>query len=166
MQPPHSSASSSFLHIGDRISLFHEGSNGYVGAEGFSNVQVAIDVNDGIVAGDKTRSEVRDAIFVVHGAANYNATMQIKAYQEKNGLTMAEVYEDPNCRQLLIEKNKEDKLNVEEFEQSTGRDVRNRMVVQMQHDTSRKFIVVTRESAVLNKDGRRVTLDSNAGEAA
>ena len=55
---------------------------------------------------------------------------------------------------------------MEEFEQSTGRDVRYGMVVQMQHDTSHKFIVVTRESAVLNKDGRRVTLDSNAGEAA
>ena len=64
--------------------------------QSYSN-QVAIDVSDGVVAGDKTnaamstRSESRDAIFVVHGAANYNATMQIKAYQEKNGMTIDEV---------------------------------------------------------------------------
>ena len=31
---------SSFMHIGDRISLFHEQTNGYLGAEGFSNMQV------------------------------------------------------------------------------------------------------------------------------
>ena len=64
---------------------------------------MAIDVSDGVVAGDKTnaamstRSESRDAIFVVHGAANYNATMQIKAYQEKNGMTIDEVQSDPRC---------------------------------------------------------------------
>ena len=89
MEGPHATASS-FMHIGDRITLFHELSNGYLGAEGFSNTQVAIDVDDGVVAGDKTRSESRDAIFVVHGAANYNAAMKIKAYQAKNGMTMDE----------------------------------------------------------------------------
>ena len=165
MEGPHATASS-FMHIGDRITLFHELSNGYLGAEGFSNTQVAIDVDDGVVAGDKTRSESRDAIFVVHGAANYNAAMKIKAYQAKNGMTMDEVQSDPTCRTLLLEKAKEDKLNLEEFEQSTGKPVRYGMVVQLQHDTSHKFIVVTRESAELNKDGRRVMLDGNAGEGA
>ena len=165
MEGPHATASS-FMHIGDRITLFHELSNGYLGAEGFSNTQVAIDVDDGVVAGDKTRSESRDAIFVVHGAANYNAAMKIKAYQAKNGMTMDEVQSDPACRTLLLEKAKEDKLNLEEFEQSTGKPVRYGMVVQLQHDTSHKFIVVTRESAELNKDGRRVMLDGNAGEGA
>ena len=53
---------SSFLHIGDRIALYHELSKGNVGAEGYSDTQVAIDVSDGIVAvntKEEMRSEVR-----------------------------------------------------------------------------------------------------------
>ena len=73
---------------------------------------------------------------------------------------------DPSCRALLLKKAKEDEANLEEFEQSTGKPVRFGMVVQLQHDTSHKFIVVTRESAELNRDGRRVMLDANAGEGA
>ena len=38
---------SSFMHIGDRISLFHEQTNGYLGAEGFSNMQVTNQPADG-----------------------------------------------------------------------------------------------------------------------
>ena len=54
-------STSTFLHIGDRISLFHEPSNGYVGAEGFANVLVACDPSDGKVSDDKTRNEARCA---------------------------------------------------------------------------------------------------------
>ena len=155
-------STSTFLHIGDRISLFHEPSNGYVGAEGFANVLVACDPSDGKVSDDKTRNEarraahrcprsrpapaqrgplcpqVRDAIFVVHQMANYSVAKQLKAYLEKNGMTLQEAQGEPRCRALLQQKAKEDALNEEEFESSTGREVRYGMIVQLQHDTSQQ----------------------------
>ena len=148
-------STSTFLHIGDRISLFHEPSNGYVGAEGFANVLVACDPSDGKVSDDKTRNEarraahrcprsrpapaqrgplcpqVRDAIFVVHQMANYSVAKQLKAYLEKNGMTLQEAQGEPRCRALLQQKAKEDALNEEEFESSTGREVRYGMIVQL-----------------------------------
>lgn len=51
-----------------------------------------------------------------------------QAYQEKNGMTMSEFYADPSCRELMLEKAKEDKLNLEEFHQSTGKEVCSRAV--------------------------------------
>ena len=51
-------SSSAYLHVGDRVSLYHEASNGFLGAEGFTNTQVAIDISDGFVSGDLTRNEV------------------------------------------------------------------------------------------------------------
>ena len=67
---------------------------------------------------------MRDAIFVVHQMGNFSVAKQLKALLEKNGMTLAEAQGDPKCRSLLQDKNKEDKQNIEEFEQSTGRDVR------------------------------------------
>lgn len=158
---------SNFLHIGDRISLYHEPTNGFLGAEGFAVTQVGIDASDGSVAsGDKTRNEVRDAIFVVQQMSNCSAAKQIKAFLDRNGISMAEAQGDARCRTLLEARAKEEKLNAQEFEQSKGRDVRYGMIVQLQHDTSHKCVAVLRESAEINRDGRRVALEKDAGEGA
>lgn len=160
-------STSNFLHIGDRISLYHEPTNGFLGAEGFAVTQVGIDRSDGsITGGDKTRSEVRDAVFVVHQMSNCSAAKQIKAYLDRNGVSMAEAQGDARCRPLLEARAKEEKINAQEFEQSKGRDVRYGMIVQLQHDTSHKCVAVLRESAELNRDGRRVALEKDAGEGA
>ena len=95
----------------------------------------------------------------------YTVAKQLKAFLESKGMTQSEAQGDPRCRALLQGKAQEDARNIEEFEQSMGRDVRYGMVVQLQHDTSHKFLAVTRESAEINKDGRKVVLDNNAGEA-
>ena len=57
-------------------------------------------------------------------------------------------------------------MNKQAFQQASGREVRYGMVVQLQHNTSQKYLSVAKQASEVNKEGRRVILDREAGEDA
>ncbi|KAL1529829.1 hypothetical protein AB1Y20_000761 [Prymnesium parvum] len=57
-------------------------------------------------------------------------------------------------------------MNKQTYEQLIGRELRYGMVIQLQHETSQKYLCVTKQASEVNKEGRRVILDREAGEDA
>ena len=149
--------SNEYLYIGDQIYLSEEAS-GYLASQGFSNVAVGMSL---------ARDSVpRECVFQVRQQHNYTVAKQMRAALEREGLTMAEAQGDSRFRKLVDDRARERALNFDEFQQQRGREVRYGMIVQLQHVSSQKYISVSRQSAQLNKDGRRVLLDRDAGEGA
>ena len=60
---------------------------------------------------------------------------------------------------------REREMNAATFERTTGRDVRYGQVIQLRHSITGAFVSVGRQAALLNREGRRVTIDEGAGEA-
>ena len=153
-----------YLHVGDRITLLDD-SWGYVGANGFANVQVGTSVLDATSAVLSYLTS-RDSVFLIRPQHDYSVVKKLRQEAEKMGLTMNEVKNDPRFRRRMEQRAREVAMNKQAFQQSTGREVRYGMVVQLQHDTSQKYLRVAKQASEVNKEGRRVVLDRDAGEEA
>eukprot|EP00966_Prymnesium_polylepis_P102779 2381349-Prymnesium_polylepis.1 len=77
-----------FLHIGDRIALLDD-QWGYVGANGFANVQVGTSKLDDSSAVLSYLTQ-RDSVFLLRPQHDYSVVKKLRQKAEKAGLTMAE----------------------------------------------------------------------------
>ena len=160
--------SEAFLHIGDIVTV-GEGAVGgdpcLLVSQGWSETRVTI---DGL--GPHASGVPREALFLLWGQQNYSVEKQLCAALERVGKTRDEARvcasSDPLIGSLYIEREKEKKNNMQEFEMAKGREVRYGNVVQLQHHTSEKYLSVSRQTAEHIRDGRRVEVNRNAGESA
>lgn len=141
-----------FLHIGDLVSL-KDDLGGVVTSQGFSDTQVSLEPDD-----EGRQPIPREAIFLVRPQQNYSVERQLEKKLDMEGITRREAMADPQFRQLFDEREKEQKMNLSEFEQVQGREVRYGMVVQLQHVASEAYLMVARQAAEQNRDGRRVKI--------
>ena len=89
------------------------------------------------------------------------------AVLEKQGIGIEEARANPVNRRLFRDREEEKARNLSEFKTAEGRALRYGMVLQLQHDTSFKYIRVSRLAPLGNrKGGFRVVLDRDAGETA
>ena len=153
----------SFLHIGDHISLFDDSSEGYVVCQGFSSDQVAVRPTNHPQHAKKVVSE---GIFVLRQQQNYSVMRQIQAFLEREGLQHQEALSDLRYQEFMAASKREEIANDQEFQTLKGREVRYGAIVQLEHLASHKYAFVARQSAALNPDSRRVSVDRDAGEAA
>lgn len=153
-----------FLHLGDRLALLDE-AYGYVGANGFANVQVgtsSLDESSAVLS----YLTSRDSVFLVRPQHDYSIVKKLKEEAEKRGLTMEESKIHTDFRFRWQQREREIAMNKQMFEQVQGRELRYGMVVQLQHETSQKYLSVSKQASEVNKEGRRVILDREAGEDA
>lgn len=153
-----------FLHLGDRLALLDE-SWGYVGANGFANVQVGaspLDESSAVLS----YLTSRDSVFLVRPQHDYSIVKKMRQEAEKKGLSMAEAKNHPDFRRRLEQREREISMNRQTFQQVIGRELRYGMVIQLQHETSQKYLCVSKQASEVNKEGRRVILDREAGEDA
>jgi inositol 1,4,5-triphosphate receptor type 3 len=155
--------SDDFLHIGDFITVYDDVSDGYVGAHGISSNQVAMrEVSDPL----HPKLVAKEAVFVLLQQHNYASYRQMRSFLEREGLSAHAAMSDPRYRQLCDAVDSERAHNRQEFNQTCGREVRYGMIVQLQQESSHKYLSVSRQPAELNADGRRVVLDAEAAESA
>jgi hypothetical protein len=150
-----------FLHIGDKLMLQDDEANGLVGCCGFASGQLGVQPRD-----DAESAIVSDSVFTLRQQQNYSVTRQMRAFLDREGMSEQEARTDGRYIRLLQERKREKEANLVEFQHSIGREVRYGNIVQLQHAASQKYVSVTRHSAQLDRDGRRVLLDRDAGELA
>ena len=164
-----------FLCIGDRITL-HDASRGYVNSDGFADEQC------GVSHVTAQRQFPRRCVFVVRQQQSYSVAGMLTAMIEKQGITLDEARVDArNARcaaratspsraahllltgvgrgpcvwhRLFREREQEKQRNLTEFEAARGRPVRYGMVVQLQHDTSFKYMRVSRQACAAATPGQ------------
>jgi inositol 1,4,5-triphosphate receptor type 3 len=108
----------------------------------------------------------KEAVFVLLQQHNYASYRQMRSFLEREGLSAHAAMSDPRYRQLCDAVDSERAHNRQEFNQTCGREVRYGMIVQLQQESSHKYLSVSRQPAELNADGRRVVLDAEAAESA
>ena len=148
-----------FVHFGDRLTLLDDyAGGGYLTADGFSTTQLG--------TAPSAYSTFAGAVFLLRPQHDYTIAKSLAVELDKAGLTQTEARAKPQFRRRYEEREREIALNAASFQRSLGREARYGMVVQLQHSTSSKYLSVAKQSSEVNKEGRRVVLDRNAGEDA
>lgn len=149
------------LRLGDLCVLDVEGDS-YVSSEGVLDTNVFANVPQ---AGD--RVNCHQSAFVIRLQQNYAAENKLRRKIEERGMTRVQAQQafDPEMRQLFDARENEKRINAAEFDFKKGLEVRYGMIVQLQHKISEKYMMVTRQR-METRDGRKVVIDRNAGEAA
>ena len=83
-QPERRSPGQAYLHIGDRVCLFDDSGNGYVGTQGFANVQIGVDPLDADV-GHPSLSFTHESIFVLRPQESFSALKEIQSVLDREG---------------------------------------------------------------------------------
>ena len=104
-------------------------------------------------------------MFIVRLQQNYAAETRLRAKLEERGLNRQEAEAARKLTSFLSARENEKRANWEEFLHRRGSEVRYGAVVQLQHVLSDKYLQVARER-MEHRDGRKVTVDRNAGESA
>jgi hypothetical protein len=158
--------SSSFLHVGDTISLYAEGDTcGFISTFGMVDDRVVVEVNSGDPG--HPPSKFRDCLFKVIPMQRYSAQAQFEmAATSRSETSYQQHFSDVvTLKQLEQAAEMESAQNVLEIKKHEGQLVKYGMYIQLLHVKSNKFLTVNKRlPAMVEKNALRVSLKTKGDE--